>query len=105
MNYAANTRRWLPGDLVLHDADAKRAEMLMRVVGYQEDGRCVTVYAAANEMNAESRHKKPRRWVNDVSRLHDPGRFGVAASGPAEAADRAGEQAVRARFAALGEME
>jgi len=84
MNYEANTRRWEKGDLVLHDADAKRPEMLMRVVGYGPDGRCVTVYAVANEMNKDPQRKKPARWENPSAMLHDPARFGVAVNGGAQ---------------------
>mgnify|MGYP001597968412 CR=1 FL=1 len=39
MNYDANTTQWKPGDLVLHDCDAKNATMLMRVVGYLSNGK------------------------------------------------------------------
>ena len=80
MNYAPNGTRWNPGDRVLHDADAKREEMLMRVVGYAGDGRCITVYARANAMNGDNHRRKPARWKNPISHLHDPARFGVTAN-------------------------
>ena len=40
MNYEPNTVKWKPGDLVLHDADAKEWRVMMRVVNYAVDGRC-----------------------------------------------------------------
>jgi hypothetical protein len=80
MNYPPNETKWKRGDLVLHDADAKRKEMLMRVVEYTGDGRCVTVYAQANAMNGDNHRRKPARWENDIAVLHDPSRFGVHAT-------------------------
>ena len=45
VNYVPNTQRWQPGALVIHDADAKRLEMLMVVKGYHPvTGECVTRY-------------------------------------------------------------
>ena len=37
--YPPNTKRWQKGDLVLHDADAKEARMLMRVIAAT---RCIS---------------------------------------------------------------
>jgi len=86
MNYRPNTRAWKPGDLVLHDADAKREEMLMKVIGYTNGGLCRTRYAAANEMNGDALRKrmrqKPEVWENDIRYLHDPSRFGVTVASP-----------------------
>ena len=81
MNYTPNTTKWIPGDLVLHDADAKSPEMLMRVLGYAGDGRCVTVYANKNKINGDHHRRKPARWKNPISHLHDPERFGVSIEG------------------------
>jgi len=73
MNYAANTTRWKPGDLVIHDCDAKSSEMLMRVVGYDKSsGECITVY----DRDRHS-HSRSKRWHNDIKFLHDPERFGI----------------------------
>lgn len=80
MNYEANTTRWYPGDLVIHDADAKRPEMLMEVLGYAKDGRCQTRYAKATRMNGDSHRRKPETWDNPLSHLHDPARFGIPAN-------------------------
>jgi len=82
MNYEANTVKWKPGDLVLHDADAKRTEMLMRVIDYTKDGRCITQYAEANQMNGDGHRRKPERWENPAAHLHDPAQFGVSAPRP-----------------------
>lgn len=80
MNYPANTIQWKPGDLVLHDADAKREDMLMRVVNYARDGRCRTEYVTDSE-NMRWRmfgRGKRSRLLNPISVLHDPARFGVS---------------------------
>jgi len=80
MNYEPNTRQWNVGDLVLHDADAKRPEMLMRVIGYSRDGECETQYVTRLPMNGNPR----RVWKNGISVLHNPSRFGVIAVPPSE---------------------
>ena len=73
MIYEANTVRWKVGDLVLHDADAKKREMLMRVVGYSERTKiCFTQYVK------DGTGKGKRVWVNDVKYLHDPRRFAIS---------------------------
>lgn len=81
MNYEENKTQWKVGDLVLHDADAKRPEMLMKVIGYAKDGRCKTRYAEPNQMNGDAlrikMRQKPEVWENGIRVLHDPARFGV----------------------------
>lgn len=73
MNYAPNERQWFPGDLVLHDADAKRAEMLMLVVFVTRGGLVRTRYLD---------YRQPRTvYENRIAVLHDPARFGVAVPG------------------------
>lgn len=70
MNYEANTIHHEIGALVLHDADAKRKEMLMEVMSYTRLGHCRTRYI----------HPKPGwrgTFVNHISVLHDPARFGI----------------------------
>jgi hypothetical protein len=83
MNYAPNTVDWKRGDLVLHDADAKREDMLMRVLGYTSDGRCQTEYVEAEKRSRWGMGSKSR-LINPLKVLHDPARFGVA---PASAAN------------------
>jgi len=81
MNYEANTTKWKLGDLVIHDADAKSAEMLMVVVGYANQNRSIlTRYAKANAMNGDKAGQRPEIWENPITHLHDPTRFGLADS-------------------------
>lgn len=75
LNYDANTIQWYPGDLVLHDADRKCREMLMEVIGYdQKTGQCKTRYVTPEAFGWPKR----RVYRNELKRLHDPGRFGIA---------------------------
>lgn len=81
MNYEPNTVHWQAGDLVLHDADRKCADMLMRVVGYDRDGLCLTRYIAAR-VDMRSPRSTPhsrKALANRLAVLHDPARFGVVA--------------------------
>lgn len=87
MNYEPNLIQWRRGDIVIHDYDAKRPEMLMEVIGYTRDGECRTRYCEANETNG--RLIRTRRSVlnrnpvyrNPIVYLHDPARFGIAVPG------------------------
>lgn len=72
MIYEPNTIRWMIGDLVLHDADRKRPEMLMRVIGYTPEGLCRTRY-----LDGTGRWRRAI-LTNEITYLHDPARFGVA---------------------------
>jgi len=75
MNYEPNTIHWMPGDLVLHDADRKAPEMLMRVTGYDpKTGQCKTRYVTPEAFG----WPKNRVCRNFIEVLHDPGRFGIA---------------------------
>jgi hypothetical protein len=69
MNYEPNTTQWQKGDIVIHDADAKEACMLMRVIGYTRDGLCKTKYV--------DKSRKRTVWKNGIEFLHDPARFGI----------------------------
>ncbi|MFZ1829256.1 MAG: hypothetical protein WAW42_10905 [Candidatus Competibacteraceae bacterium] len=70
MIYEPNTTKWTVGALVIHDCDAKRTDMLMRVMGYDRvTGECKTRYAY--RMDDEV-------WLNDVRYLHDPARFSIS---------------------------
>ena len=64
MNYAPNTHQWERGDLVLHDADAKAAKMLMRVKGYTKNGLCKVEYIEPDRTREV--------YKNDIKYLHDP---------------------------------
>jgi hypothetical protein len=72
--YPAHTRPWKVGDLVIHDADAKRADMLMVVIGHSRQGIYRTRYAFPDEQPRYWRHKV---WRNTLAPLHDPTRFGI----------------------------
>jgi hypothetical protein len=74
MNYAANAIRWTVGARVIHDADAKRADMLMEVVGYTKDGLARCRYA---DPETRKRFGRVTIYDNDPKYLHDPARFGI----------------------------
>ncbi len=67
--YGRNTIRWRPGDLVIHDADAKRVDMVMVVIGYDRKGLCKTRYI--------SDEKNKKVWENDIMYLHPLSQFGI----------------------------
>lgn len=69
MNYQENTTRWLKGDIVIHDIDAKEPKMLMKVVGYTRDGLCKTQYCGKE-------HKRTV-YKNELKYLHAPEMFGI----------------------------
>lgn len=76
--YAPNTTRWKTGDLVIHDCDAKKAYMLMTVLGYdRKTGECITRYTTPSK----ERFGTPDRGIyrNDIKHLLDPASFGIAA--------------------------
>jgi len=75
MIYDPNTIDWPVGTLVIHDADAKEAYMLMRVVGRTREGGYKTRYAVRDPRRPAADAR--RTWVNDVRFLHDPARFGI----------------------------
>lgn len=78
MNYEANTTQWKPGDLVVHDCDAKTPDMLMRVVNYTHDGLCRTEYVKQTDIRLKRWGRGKRsRLVNRVAVLHDPKRFSI----------------------------
>lgn len=73
MNYAPNTIHWPKGALVIHDYDAKRADMLMVVIGRTREGLVRTQY--------RDRQRGRKVYVNELCYLHDPARFGIAVPG------------------------
>lgn len=70
MNYEPNTQQWFRGDAVIHDADAKRPDMLMRVIGYTKDGLIRTIYVDT------AKHGRTV-YQNELKYLHDPRRFEI----------------------------
>jgi hypothetical protein len=75
MDTTPNTTKWPVGKRVLHVADAKRPEMVMRVLGYTDDGRCRTVYAEPNGLNGDRPGLPPTYWENDIGKLEDADRW------------------------------
>ena len=73
--HALSTTHWRVGDFVIHDADAKRASMLMVVTGCSRDGIYRTRYAFPEKQPRSWRHKV---WRNTLEPLHDPSRFCIA---------------------------
>lgn len=77
MNDRPNTKRWNPGDLVIHDLDAKQPRMLMRVLGYRSsDDFCHTEYVDA-ELKAEWGAGERSQLFNVLACLHDPALWGI----------------------------
>jgi len=72
MNYSENKHDWKIGDLVIHDADAKEARMLMLVKKIAPDGLIVTEYLYPLDKLTITGEIK-----NDKKYLHCPKRFGI----------------------------
>ena len=72
--HVPNTTVWRPGDLVVHDCDAKRADMLMLVLGCNRQGIYRTRYAFPER---QPRPWQRKIWRNTIESLHDPRRFGI----------------------------
>lgn len=70
-----NTVQWKVGDLVIHDSDAKRADMLMIVIGQDRSGIFCTRYAFPW---MQPRPWRRKIWRNSIEWLHDPARFGIS---------------------------
>ena len=76
MNYAPNERDWKIGDLVIHDCDAKRMDMLMVVVGEMPGGMYKTVYVNQDKhVRHHSTETSAKIWLNEKQELHAPYRF------------------------------
>lgn len=72
--HEANTCEWQPGDVVIHDADAKRPDMLMVVVGCSRAGVYRSRYLFPSE---QPKNWRKKIWRNTIESLHDPRRFGI----------------------------
>lgn len=71
--YPPNEKQWKRGDLVIHAADAKRADMLMRVTGRDRSGLIRTRYVRSDMWSGVYRNEA--RW------LLDPADFGIKTDG------------------------
>ena len=87
MNYEPNTTKWKVGDIIIHDADAKREDMLMRVIEIKQNSvgqlRYVCEYISkAHHMYEKGLNRKEfdkwNKWENSVKPLHDPKRFNIS---------------------------
>lgn len=76
MNYEPNTKDWKPGDLVIHDCDAKRDDMLMMVVGKEWD-HIKDRYNYRTAYVHQEEGRKTGVWINAKEYLHCPERFGI----------------------------
>ena len=72
--HVPNATQWRVGDFVIHDSDAKRADMVMVVIGCSRQGIYRTRYAFPEEQPRAWRRKV---WRDTVESLHDPARFGI----------------------------
>lgn len=83
MNHQANATDWQPGDLVIHDGDAKRADMLMIVLSRIKSGKNAGVYRTRylntdGSPSRSSMHEYRKTvWKNCAASLHDPRRFDI----------------------------
>ena len=73
--HVPNATQWRVGDFVIHDSDAKRADMLMVAIGCSRQGIYRTRYAFPEEQPRAWRRKV---WRNRVESLHDLARFGIS---------------------------
>jgi hypothetical protein len=85
MNYEANTIKWKPGDIVIHDADSKDHKMLMVILSVDDSGRAKSRYLNIQEIAGLGqkiaipmlKHYK-QIYENDIKYLHDYARFDIA---------------------------
>lgn len=86
MNYTENNIHWQVGDIVIHDCDAKRPDMLMQIIEKYQDAHCKPRYVCAyidkeyhigQKGFTEKEFNKWNRWNNSMKPLHDPKRFDI----------------------------
>ena len=86
MNYEPNTISWNIGNIVIHDADAKRENMLMKVIAREQNAGGQLRYICAYIDESYHRNQKGltkkefnkwNRWNNSRKPLHDPKIFGL----------------------------
>lgn len=86
MNYDKNKIEWKLGDIIIHDADAKRKNLLMKIIEKKLDINdeirfvCAYIdkkYHMDQKGFTEKEFHKWNRWENSINPLHDPKRFGL----------------------------
>ena len=86
MNYEANNIHWQVGAIVIHDCDAKRPNMLMKVIERYQDATGQPRYVCAYiddkyHMGSKGLTRKEfnnwNRWDNSIKPLHEPKRFNI----------------------------
>ncbi|MCA0314193.1 MAG: hypothetical protein LCH63_10195 [Candidatus Melainabacteria bacterium] len=79
MNYEENQEDWKVGDLVIHDSDAKRDNMLMVVIGRSDVFPTMlrTIYVDQDYHQDCMKRGRLKVWLNDKKYLHAPERFGI----------------------------
>lgn len=110
MNYEPNTTCWMPGDLVIHDADAKREDMLMLVLGRDGRGDFQTIYLNHNRLTDYTNIKDTPHGLQLRAKvltipgevLHDPARF--FGTYPAKTRERLPERAAKERTGILDSL-
>jgi len=82
MLYEPNTIKWAVGDLVIHDIDAKRIDMVMRVEKVFKNGMILSKYYFPRKERCshcgqlyKKQDNKPYR--NHFKYLHDPRKFKI----------------------------
>lgn len=70
MERRPNTKKWQPGDLVLHQADPKVHAMLMEILEVKGD-RAKTAYLDPGVDCERPANKEPHSW-HPLECLHDP---------------------------------
>lgn len=76
MNFKANKTQWGPGSIVIHDADAKRKDMLMIVLDLWTT-RSEEIMVRTAYLLQPKRSGKKGTWINRADVLHNPRRFGI----------------------------
>lgn len=88
MNYEENNIHWKIGDIIIHDCDAKRGNMLMKIIKTYQDHKGQPRYVCAYidriyHMGSKGLSLQEfnvwNRWDNSIKPLHDPKRFNLNA--------------------------
>ena len=77
MNFEKNTKDWNVGDIVIHDSDSKKIQMLMRVVdvtGLHKRKIYKTEYIN-EDTKKQTKMFHSRKFSNYKDVLHDPTEF------------------------------